>query len=86
VQGFLSRVGKDPRPWKYVIVEKGRRPVEGPVTTEVLNFLGPIGAASIPPGEGAGCPEKVGCTNIGQLGNHCFYICRAVIEHSSEHQ
>jgi hypothetical protein len=36
---------------------------------------------AIPPGEGAGCPEKAGCANIGSLGNICFYVCKTVQSH-----
>ena len=75
---FLEAVEKNPSGWQFEIVQHGRTVAEGPLNKQVQAIFGALGHSlqGIRPGEGAGCPEKVGCTNIGQLGDICFYLCK----------
>ncbi|SRR5216684_1839162 len=76
----LDAVEGDPSQLSFGIVSQKKKVAEGPLNKQTLEMLRAVGGAiaHIPPGEGAGCPDRVGCANIGQLGYTCFYLCKTV--------
>jgi len=80
LQGVLQAAERNPSQWEFKIIQQKRMIAEGPLNKQAQEILGVLGGlmARIPPGEGAGCPEKLGCANIGQLGDTCFYLCLKV--------
>lgn len=75
----LDAAERDPSHAAFGIVRNNKTVAEGPLSKPMIEMLRAIaGGGLIPPGEGAGCPDKVGCANIGQLGNTCFYLCKTV--------
>ncbi len=77
---ILDAVEANPSQLAFGIVHQKKVVAEGPLNKPTLEMLRAVGSAlgGIPPGEGAGCPDRVGCANIGQLGNTCFYLCKTV--------
>ena len=77
---ILDAVTENPSQLAFGIVYQKKTIAEGPLNKQTLEMLRAVAAAMghIPPGEGAGCPDRVGCANIGQLGNRCFYLCKTV--------
>jgi hypothetical protein len=76
LQEFLAAAAANPAEWQIRIAEEEQTLFEGPLDKQAHGILAAL--ARIPPGEGAGCPDRVGCTNTGQFGNKCFYICKTV--------
>jgi hypothetical protein len=74
----LDAVASNPSQLAFGIVSQGKTIAEGPLNKPTLEMLRAVGGAigRIAPGEGAGCPDRTGCANIGQLGNTCFYLCK----------
>ena len=76
---FLSSVENDSKGWHFHIKENGKTLAEGDLTKEARAMVGAFASSlSQSPGGGAGCPEKEGCANIGQLGTKCFYLCKTL--------
>jgi len=73
LQEFLEAAERNPSQWEFKIVQKKRTIAEGAFNKQAQGILGALGGlmGRIPPGEGAGCPERVGCANIGQFGDTC---------------
>jgi len=76
----LDAVAGNPSQLAFGIVSEKKIVAEGPLNKQTLEMLRAVGSAvgRISPGEGAGCPDRTGCANIGQLGNTCFYLCKTV--------
>ena len=76
----LDAAEANPSQLTYGIVHQKKAIAGGPLSKPTIEMLRAIGGSrtSIPPGGGAGCPDKVGCANIGQLGDRCFYLCKTV--------
>ena len=76
---FLGAIECDSSQWEFEIIQQGKTIAKGPLNKQAQAILEALGASAARPGpgEGAGCPEKTGCTNIGQFGNKCFYLCHA---------
>lgn len=76
---FLDAVDRNPSQWSLRVVQDGKTASESPWTPPIHDVLL---AASLSrggsPGGGAGCPDRVGCANVGQFGNKCFYVCKTV--------
>jgi hypothetical protein len=77
---ILDVVAENPSQLAFGIVHQKKTIAEGPLNKQTLEMLRALAAAMghIPPGEGVGCLDRVGCANIGQLGNRCFYLCKTV--------
>ena len=82
----LATAGKNPSQWEFKIIEQKETIAKGPLNKQSQAILAAVAGsvALIPPGEGAGCPERVGCANIGQLGDKCFYLCQTVTFHHTD--
>ena len=80
LQDFLQAAERNPSHWEFKIIQQKRTIAEIPLNKQAQKIFAVVGGllARIRPGEGAGCPEKTGCTNIGQLGDLCFYLCHSV--------
>jgi hypothetical protein len=76
----LDAAEGDPPQLSFGIIHQGKMVAGGPLNMQLIGMLRALNSAMghIPPGEGAGCPDKVGCANIGQLGDHCYYLCLTV--------
>lgn len=82
---FLAAAKGDSTSWMFEITEGGQVTAEGPLGPEawqifhsLVSALSRVGPGQLGPGGGAGCPDKTGCANTGQLGNKCYYICSTV--------
>jgi hypothetical protein len=77
---FLDAAQGNPAQLQFAVVQQGKTIAGGPLSKETIGIFRAIGgsASRIPPGEGAGCPDKAGCANVGQPGNTCFYICKTI--------
>src|SRR5581483_3067543 len=78
-QALLSTAERDPGKWHIRIVQAGKEIVSAPAELQGIKILRALSSSTgsrIRPGEGAGCPEKTGCTNIGQFGDTCLYLCK----------
>jgi hypothetical protein len=80
VHKLLDTIDKEPAHWQFVLKENERTVAEGPLTGPVVALLrASLGAWGV--AGGAGCPEKLGCANIGQRGQVCLYLCHTVAYH-----
>jgi hypothetical protein len=70
LQEFLEVAERNPSSWEFKIIQHKKTIAVGPFNKQAQEILGALGGlmARIPLGGGAGCPERAGCTNIGQLG------------------
>jgi hypothetical protein len=79
LEEFLNAVDRNPSQWSLRILQDGKPIGESPWTPPIHELLLAAASSRGPsPGGGAGCPDRVGCANTGQLGNKCFYICKTV--------
>jgi hypothetical protein len=80
IADLLALVEREPDGWLLSIREGDKVVAEGPVGGTGVHvmraMLGGLSGWDI--AGGVGCPDKVGCTNIGQLGTKCFYLCKTV--------
>lgn len=76
----LDAVAGDPSQLSFGIVSQKKTIAQGALNQQTLELLRVIASAigRIPPGEGAGCPDRAGCVSIGQFGEKCFYLCKTV--------
>ena len=68
-------VESDPSRFTFEIIQQKKTIAEGHMNKEMLSVFKVLGGN----GDGAGCPEKLGCASIGQLGSVCFYLCRKIV-------
>ena len=75
---FLDAVKSNPSQWEFKISQKNKTVAEGLLNKQAHDILRAVVGltGNIPPGEGAGCPDRTGCVVIGQFGNKCFYLCK----------
>jgi hypothetical protein len=80
IQQFLQSAERNPSHWEFKIIQGKRTVAEIPFNKQAQEIFAAVNSsfARIRPGEGAGCPDRTSCTNIGQFGDLCFYLCHTV--------
>ncbi len=80
LESFFDAVEKDRSSWNYKIIGKEGTVTEGPLNKQGHAILRTIigSPATMSFGGEAVCPERVGCSFIGQFAGKCLYICKQV--------
>jgi hypothetical protein len=69
-QQLLEAVALEPSGWELNVAAKGATVAQGSAAHAE--------AISGNPGEGFGCPDKLGCTSLGEEAGQCLYLCKVV--------